>query len=129
MRHLVYFLAIEADNGIAFLQAGFGCGRTFHHFIHPYTGQGSEVGSVALGFLAVDIVGDITAGYTQYSTLNGSIGLEVGYNLVHYGCRDGETIAAVTSGLGIEHGIDADKFALGIDAFILTKVINFFLVV
>ena len=50
--------------------------------------------------------------YTKNSTLNGTINLQVGNDLVHNRSRNGKTIAAVATGLAIQHSVDTNQLTL-----------------
>ena len=62
----------------------------------------------------VKINADVATFNAHNSTLHATILLDVGHHLIHDGCGNGKSIAAIRTRLRIEHGIDAYQFALGV---------------
>ena len=92
----IYFLANQTEKKRSFhFSMRKNASTIFLYFLYINTLIGAEVDFLAFLFLLVDVIVYIASYDAEESTLYGTIFFQVGYDLVHDGCRDGKTISNI----------------------------------
>ena len=108
-------IAINGYDNITFLQATFSCCSVLADIVNIDTGERSKVHIVSFLMLFVQIDTYILSYHTQHGTLHSSEFLKVVHHFAHDGGRNSKAIAAIRTGLRINHSIDTNEFAASID--------------
>ena len=115
LSHLRHFLSVNSSDDIALLETGISSCTIILYFGDIHTFIGTEVHFLILLLLHIDVSTRILSLYTNKTALNTAILFKIGYHLIHYSSRNGESVTDVWARRRGQHSIDADEFTTRID--------------